>query len=670
MCELRGIQKLLEKHDDRESDPQEWNRDRGRGDRSRGRGRGRGNNRDYRPDAARWQRGRSSRGSRGRSSRSNYRAPGPRSRLDNDDDVSMGGDDIDRLKGQKRYNPYGRKPRGGRRGSGGRGRSSYNNRQQYPSSRNQDGDDNMGGSNSSWFKVVIPYGAKQSKSWLLESIKNLCRVPFVPIDYHQENNSSVFHVNDVEASKGLIDVSKRITTPSNHKVIIIVRPSGPPRGSISAPLSESDIQTLTEVMSKRYDPSSKFLDLSDIYNDTDLKAKSIKVLLNQPTPLKAVLDIIAQHIPETVGLNLSSNRIYSLVHFSKLSTMAPNVTNLNLSSNSLKHINELQKIKDLKLKELILDANPLCDSFSDQAKYVRSVRGIFRDVIKLDGHDLSPQIGFDVPTTSLPSVGPSFFPGQEVKTNILQFLQGYYTAFDAQDRSKLIDIYHDQAKFSLSLPFDYGHGSSWYKQLAHHFAQSRNFKKGQDDYKKDKSLKLIKQGRLAVAACLSELPQTQHDLNSFVVDVSLVQPPLVHFTVGGVLQEKERSKTVIAFSRAFIVCAGQTGLVVLNDHLTYRQPSEQQKKAFNNPAPTPTHSPVSAAAPGPSPVVSPVAPAVPDTTVKQQMVQQFIKDSGMNSSFSERCLEENGWDYPTAGAVFTNLKNEGKIPPEAFVQQS
>lgn len=39
----------------------------------------------------------------------------------------------------------------------------------------------------------------------------------------------------------------------------------------------------------------------------------------------------------------------------------------------LKHINELQKIKDLKLKELILDANPLCDSFSDQAKYVRYV---------------------------------------------------------------------------------------------------------------------------------------------------------------------------------------------------------------------------------------------------------------------------------------------------------
>lgn len=47
---------------------------------------------------------------------------------------------------------------------------------------------------------------------------------------------------------------------------------------------------------------------------------------------------------------------------------------------------------------------------------------------------------------------------------------------------------------------------------------------------RNKTLKQIKQGRLAVAAFLSELPRTQHDLKSFVVDVSLVQVPL-SFTV-------------------------------------------------------------------------------------------------------------------------------------------
>lgn len=531
-------------------------------------------------------------------------------------------------------------------------------------------------SDPSWFKVTIPYGAKQSKSWLLQSINNLCSVTVVPVDYHQEGNTVVFYVNDAEASRCLADVSRRITTPTNHKIIIIVKPSGPPRGSAAPPLSDTDKQTLMEVMSKRYDPSSKFLDLSGLYNDEDLKAKSIRCMLNQPEPSKAVLNIISENIPETVGLNLSSNKLYGLSYFAKLPTMAPNIISLNLSSNSLKHINELQHLKGLNLQELILDKNPLCDSFTDQAKYVRSVRGIFRDVIKLDGHDLAPQIGFDVPTTSLPVVGPSFFPGDELKANILQFLERYYAEFDSTDRSKLIDVYHDQAKCSLSLPYDVGQGGGWYKQLSHHFPHSRNFKRNQDDYLRNKTLKQIKQGRLAVAAFLSELPRTQHDLKSFVVDVSLVQPPLMHFTVNGVLREEEKNKTLIAFSRAFVVCAGQTGLAILNDHLTYRPPTEQQKKSFNNPAPTPTHSPVSAVA-GPSPVVPPAAVpvtggtlALPDATIQQQMVQQFIKDSGMNAAFSQRCLEENGWDYTKAGAVFSNLKNEGKIPPEAFVQQT
>lgn len=43
------------------------------------------------------------------------------------------------------------------------------------------------------------------------------------------------------------------------------------------------------------------------------------------------------------------------------------------SSPQLKSERELDKVKGLKLEELWLDGNPLCDTFRDQSTYIRSV---------------------------------------------------------------------------------------------------------------------------------------------------------------------------------------------------------------------------------------------------------------------------------------------------------
>lgn len=44
----------------------------------------------------------------------------------------------------------------------------------------------------------------------------------------------------------------------------------------------------------------------------------------------------------------------------------------------LKSERDLDKVKGLKLEELWLDGNPLCDAFRDQATYVRSVLALGR----------------------------------------------------------------------------------------------------------------------------------------------------------------------------------------------------------------------------------------------------------------------------------------------------
>lgn len=113
-------------------------------------------------------------------------------------------------------------------------------------------------------------------------------------------------------------------------------------------------------------------------------------------------------------LNLSNNRIHKLDELAELITKVPHLKTLNLSHNEVKTVwllswwmitwhewgggqklgpwaqviqvvltlicvvqlksdRELDKIKGLKLVELWLNRNPLCDLFKDQASYIRSV---------------------------------------------------------------------------------------------------------------------------------------------------------------------------------------------------------------------------------------------------------------------------------------------------------
>ncbi|EFX78819.1 hypothetical protein DAPPUDRAFT_53091, partial [Daphnia pulex] len=52
---------------------------------------------------------------------------------------------------------------------------------------------------------------------------------------------------------------------------------------------------------------------------------------------------------------------------------------------------------------------------------------------------------------------------------------------------------------------------------------------------------------------------------------------------------------------------------------------------------------------------------------QQQMIATFSEQSGMDSRWSFKCLEDCGWDYDRAAYVFTELKGTFKIPLAAFI---
>uniref|UniRef100_A0A669BG29 Nuclear RNA export factor 1 n=1 Tax=Oreochromis niloticus TaxID=8128 RepID=A0A669BG29_ORENI len=471
----------------------------------------------------------------------------------------------------------------------------------------------------------IPHGRKYDKKWLLTALQNICSVTYTPVQVRL----STYNYYGGESSE------------ENSFAIVTI-----------FGVLEANVLIL------------QALDLNNIRTDPDLVSQNIEVILNRKTNMEAVIKIIEENIPELTSLNLSNNRIHKLDELAELVTKVPNLKTLNLSQNELKSDRELDKLKGLKLVELWLTRNPLCDVFKDQASYISAVRQRFPRLLRLDGHDLPPPIGFDVETpTTIPPCKGSCFGSDEIKAVILRFLQQYYSIYDSGDRQPLLDAYHDGASLSITTPYSTQNPSR--SSLGEYYKDSRNLKRVKDSSEYLSLTKLRLSGfetsphhtRLNVVAFLNELPKTQHDIASFTIDVNTYTNTLLSFTVSGVFKEvvvdgKSRESTM-AFSRVFItVPAGNSGLCIVNDQLFIRMATtEEIRRAFVAPAPTPSSSPV------------------PTLTAQQQeMLTAFSQKSGMNLEWSQKCLQDNEWDFSRAAHIFTQLKAEGKIPDVAFIK--
>uniref|UniRef100_A0A8C9V1A0 Nuclear RNA export factor 1 n=1 Tax=Scleropages formosus TaxID=113540 RepID=A0A8C9V1A0_SCLFO len=554
-------------------------------------------------------------------------APGPRSRFEDDDgDVAM--NDSSSQDG----NPYGRQNRRGN------GRFDRDRRGGNDGHRAGGGGGGGSGGRRSWFKMTIPHGKKYDKKWLLTALQNLCSVPFTPVHVGHGNRAQ-FYIDDASTANALSKVSRKITDTEGYKVTVLMN-SCPPPSFILTQLKPEDLDNLKQCMAKRFDGSQQALDLNSIRTDPDLVSQNIEVVLNRKNCMQAVIKIIEENIPELACLNLSNNKLYKLDDLAELVGKVPNLKTLNLSHNELKTERELDKVKGFKLVELWLERNPLCDHFKDQSSYVSAVRERFPRLLKLDGHDLPPPIGFDVEApTTLPPCKGSYFFSDEIKSLILRFLQQYYSIYDSGDRQPLLDAYHDGASFSLSIPFSVQNPSRC--SLGEYHKDSRNIKKLKDPTTR---FRLLKHTRLNVVAFLNELPKTQHDIASFTVDVM--------FTIS------QKSTTfcfsiIVIFLTTCLLSPSPSifiSLCIVNDELFVRNATtEEIRKAFAAPAPTPSSSPV--------PTLS--AP-------QQEMLSSFSQKSGMNLEWSQKCLQDNDWDFNRAAQIFTQLKAEGKIPDVAF----
>ncbi|CAG2184281.1 unnamed protein product, partial [Oppiella nova] len=124
-------------------------------------------------------------------------------------------------------------------------------------------------------------------------------------------------------------------------------------------------------MSQRYDANNKVMDLSRLREDSNLQSLGLYVSLSRPNMLNTVITIIIENTADIVGLNLKDNKLSSLEPLVKLANVCEALKAIDLSQNQIRNTSELDFIKGLELIELALEGNPICETFEDQAVYIR-----------------------------------------------------------------------------------------------------------------------------------------------------------------------------------------------------------------------------------------------------------------------------------------------------------
>ncbi|XP_056424482.1 nuclear RNA export factor 1-like isoform X4 [Hyla sarda] len=410
-------------------------------------------------------------------------------------------------------------------------------------------------------------------------------------------------------------------------------------------------QALQSCLWKRYNQVFQSLDLSDLGNDPDLLSANVFFSVNNASATEVVLQIISEYYPQLLSLNLSHNNLTKLTGFAHLFYLTPQLQSLNLSYNKLCKVQDLDLIHNLELRELWLKGNPLHGAVESFSAYYRLITYHFPAIEKLDGRLFKENLYFEQEEPKpLPESKGSFFGSDEIKTYLAKFLHQYFTLYDSGERKTLLPLYHENACCSFSLPNVF-YPRICFLRIKEYWKENRNLLRVR---RPEVRRQLIKYNRLQVVGFLCNLPNTEHDLPSMTLDVSLQTASIMCFTVEGKFKEVHTSchKTpFIPFRRTFIIVpAAEDSAQILNDQMvilnTYVSPQETSSGLSPKSAPA-----ICKQSP---------PPAAGDTAAS------FSKDTGMKLDWALKCLQDNNWDVQQAMEMFHVLKNRGAIPQEAF----
>ncbi|XP_072766828.1 nuclear RNA export factor 1-like isoform X3 [Anoplolepis gracilipes] len=501
---------------------------------------------------------------------------------------------------------------------------------------------------NNWYKISIPFGNQYTKDYVLNSLLNyIAPEVFFPIMYKIRRcpPEAYFYVDDYKTANTLLNCDRKITMVDGFKLRVRLKLEFP-----KLKINNKCMERLKQVMFKRYVQETNALDLSKFHQDSDLIGDYCCPLVHTSVLIN-LLGIMRQHIPTLEALNLESNNLCNIDILNKL-TIFSKLKILHIGNNKIKNIRQINAIKDLKLEELKLTGNPVCDKYKSQNEYISDIRQRFPNLLRLDDIELAQPIVFDViDFAKVPQSQRILFADIKAHQIACQFLHQYFTIFDNENRELLLNAYNELVYFSITITHS--------KELNRYLMNNRNLLR---IYDKARRQKLLKYSRLSTVSFISNMPQTRHLFDTFTMDITLVTQTMMFITITGYFQELDNKEQPIRhFNRTFVIIPQGNGYCICNEQLHINQPSEAQLKQLNQQIKPKT------------PELLPIDTAKPidlklNDNMKEQMVVILSKQTNMNLEWSLKCLQDLQWNYHNALFAFQDLFKRGQIPSEAFTK--
>ncbi|KAB0339350.1 hypothetical protein FD755_024981, partial [Muntiacus reevesi] len=368
------------------------------------------------------------------------------------------------------------------------------------------------------------------------------------IIFHYEKIQAQFFVENVSIAYALKNVNGKIFSEDNGRIPIFVEPCDTPQSVQKALKSEK----VGQIKYTSWDP----LSLSpSSWLPGDLMTCHTGMTWNCRNGITASL-----HIHLLLSLNLSNKKSY-LVH--GLSTIMENTStkNLNLSNTEVKAAGEMDSGQQLEPEGMCADRNTVYTTFRDKSNSMSTILELIPRLLSLDGQEIpsGSKCAIEAPKC-LPMCKGSLFGSEELKSLILQFLQQYYLIHDYGDLQGLLGAYHEEACFSLTIPFQ--PKDPVLSSMCAYFLDNRNMKMLKD-------------------------PNKCHDFSPFVVDMCFQTEKMLCFSVNGVFKEVEGRSPgcVCAFTRTFIATpTSSSSLCIVNDKLFVSEASPSEAQHLHSPS--------------------------------------------------------------------------------------
>lgn len=296
----------------------------------------------------------------------------------------------------------------------------------------------------SWHQVIIHHSGKMSQTEILETLfDTIAPNEMYPCCYKPDLTFDTFFVRECfDAIETLYDKKMRMKSASGVNLTVTLRM----RVSDIKESHPDPIKTMHSVINIGYDMMNNCLNL-ERFEDNEM-FDGIIFRVSVPRTLSTILTYAGRRYTHNVErINLAMNGLKSARGMHPTIWMKK-LKEIDLSNNKIEDLKQVESIPKGTITSVILKGNPFCLNYTDPNAYIAAIKGIIPNLEKLVSylfHHLN-EYSFKINITTLQdgcdisfSISKqNYLCSLEGYDLVEQFVQHFYTCFDAPNRVRLL----------------------------------------------------------------------------------------------------------------------------------------------------------------------------------------------------------------------------------------